>query len=223
MKKEHAVRAGMAPAILAAMTIIGVLFNACGRPESDADAGAKNVVPIAEKPSVEHQNPEQKKQAKECLICDFDSSSYQGQLSKQEIDGLLLALNDEYRAWATYDRVNKDFSDPRPFVNIQKAEGRHIERLQALFASFDLRVPENKWLGNAPTFKSLEEACRAGAAGEIANRELYSRLFGSTKREEIITVYKALQSASEENHLPAFQRCLGSGGSGRGPMNSPGR
>lgn len=198
--------------IIALITFAAVLSApSCASP-SVPDAGAnRNVVPVeperAEAPAAPDQG---------CRICDYDFSGYKGELNEKEVDALLLALNDEYHAWAVYDRVNKDFNDPRPFSNIQKAEGRHIDQLKLVFQNYDLPFPENRWLGEAEGFKSLREACEAGIAGEIANRDLYTELFESTEREDIITVYKALQSASEENHLPAFERCSGKG-SGRGP------
>jgi hypothetical protein len=34
-------------------------------------------------------------------------------------------------------------------------------------------------------------------------------LFASTERADIHQVYTALQTASEQNHLSAFQRCAG--------------
>ncbi|HUF05181.1 MAG TPA: DUF2202 domain-containing protein [Aridibacter sp.] len=193
-----------------AFAIAGSL-SACGETSTNTGAGNKN----DRSPVVQEMVQEPEKEGALCRICDLDHAAYKGPLSKEEIDGLLLALNDEYLAWATYDRVNKDFNDPRPFVNIQQAEGKHIERLKAVFTAYEVPVPENKWMGNVTGFKSLAEACKAGVDGEIANRDLYSRLFESTKKEDISLVYKALQSASEDNHLPAFQRCLESGG-GRG-------
>lgn len=157
-----------------------------------------------------------KKEETECKICDFDFENYKGELSKDEVNGLLLALNDEYMALATYQQINKDFDNPRPFINIEQAESRHAEKLKGLFEKYMIAVPENKWLGNAPKFESVQAACQAGVDAEIANRDLYTKLFDSTKREDILTVYKALQSASEENHLPAFQNCGGGKGKGKG-------
>lgn len=157
----------------------------------------------------------------ECKICSFDLSSYKGDLKKHEIDGLLLALNDEYMATAIYQQVNRDFHDPRPFVNIVEAEKRHAERLKGLFAKYGIQIPENPWPGKVPTYKTVAEACKAGVNAEIANRDLYTRLFKGTERQDILDTYRALQRASEENHLPAFQRC-GGGGGGRGPGNGRG-
>ena len=168
----------------------------------------------SEKDAVVTREQNQEKEEVECKICDFDYENYKGELSKEEIKGLLLALNDEYMAWATYDRINKDFEDPRPFANIQKSEERHAGRLKALFKTYKLPVPENKWVGDTPRFESVKAACKSGIDGEIANAALYERLFKSTDREDILFVYKNLKRASEENHLPAFKRC--SEGRGRG-------
>lgn len=160
--------------------------------------------------------PEKAKTAEnECKICSFDFASYRGELKKEEIDGLLLALNDEYMAWATYDQINKQFSNPRPFVNIQQSEARHIERLKEIFAVYKVDFPANPWPGKTPKFDSVAAACKAGVDAEIANRDLYGRLFDTTKREDILVVYRNLQRASEQNHLPAFKRCGDGPGGGR--------
>jgi hypothetical protein len=153
----------------------------------------------------------------ECKICTFDMAAYKGELKKEEVNGLLLALNDEYLATATYQQVNKDLGDPRPFVNIVRAEMRHAEMLKALFAKYGVPVPENPWPGDVPEFKSVADACKAGVEGEILNRDLYTSLFKSTERKDILDTYRNLQRASEENHLPAFERC---GGGGQGPRGN---
>ncbi|MBK9163202.1 MAG: DUF2202 domain-containing protein [Acidobacteria bacterium] len=119
-------------------------------------------------------------------------------------------------AIAIYQQVNREFNDPRPFVNIVRAEMRHADMLKALFTKYGMEIPENPWPGNVPTYKSVAEACKAGVEAEILNRDLYTRLFKTTERQDILDTYRALQRASEENHLPAFQRC-GGGGGGRGP------
>lgn len=160
----------------------------------------------------------------ECKICSFEFAAYKGDLKNEEVNGLLLALNDEYLAIATYEQVNKDHSSPRPFVNIVEAEKRHAEQLKQLFVKYGVTIPENPWTGNAPKFANISEACKAGVAGEIRNRDLYTKLFRSTERKDIIDVYKYLQRASEENHMPAFERCGGGGGrgpGGRGPGRGP--
>jgi hypothetical protein len=54
-------------------------------------------------------------------------------LNDTEVRALHEALDDEYRAWATYDQVIHDFGPERPFINIREAEARHIEALRSLF------------------------------------------------------------------------------------------
>lgn len=191
--------------------ISAMLFTfACGQGNGQVNQSNQTTPIVA--PTVEQT----KSSENECKICNFDYASYKGDLKKEEIEGLLLALNDEYLAWATYDQINKDFNNPRPFINIQQAEARHAERLKTVFKTYNLPVPENKWIGDVPKFETVTEACKAGVEAEIANRNLYKRLFETTTREDILIVYRALQRASEENHLPAFQRCGEGRGQGKG-------
>jgi hypothetical protein len=141
-------------------------------------------------------------------------------LTEAEIHALNEALDDEYLAWATYDQVIADFGEVRPFTNIREAEARHIEALCTLFARYGLSVPENPWPGKVARYASLQAACEAGVAAEIANGEMYERLLGATQRPDIVTVLRNLQEASQQRHLAAFQRCTqrsagGDGGSGR--------
>lgn len=188
------------------------IFTSCGQQQAKKTQNSTNEKVASTPASTEISE----KAETECKICDFDFENYKGELNKEEVDGLLLALNDEYLALAIYEQVNKDFDNPRPFTNIQQAEARHADKLKQLFETYKIPVPENLWMGNAPKFKSVAEACEAGIEGEIVNKNLYEKLFKSTEREDILTVYKALQRASEENHLPAFKRCSEGRGNGQG-------
>mgnify|MGYP002737684935 CR=1 FL=1 len=147
-------------------------------------------------------------------------------LTEKEIRALHDALDDEYKAWTTYDQVLADFGEVRPFSNIRDAERRHIEALRTLFVRYGLPVPENPWPGKIARFTSLQEACEAGVSDEIANAELYERLLEATERPDILAVLRNLQAASQERHLPAFQRCAegrGGGGKGKGREQRGGR
>lgn len=128
-------------------------------------------------------------------------------LTETEIRALNEALDDEYRAFATYEQVLADFGEVQPFNNILEAEGRHIEALRSLFARYGLSMPENPWPGKVDSYASLQAACEAGVAAEIANAEIYQRLLQSTERPDILTVFRNLHDASQQRHLPAFQRC----------------
>jgi len=128
-------------------------------------------------------------------------------LTEVEIHALNEALEDEYLAWTTYDQVIADFGEVRPFSNIREAEARHIEALCTLFECYGLAIPENPWPGKVERYASLQEACEAGVSAEIANGEMYERLLGSSQRQDIVMVLRNLQEASQQRHLPAFQRC----------------
>jgi hypothetical protein len=137
------------------------------------------------------------------------------QLSDVEVQALRDALDDEYRAWAIYDQVIRDFGAERPFINIRDAEARHIEALRALFHRYGLSIPENNWPGRVPRFASTREACQASIAAEVENAALYDRLMRGTNQQDILMVFGNLQRASQERHLPAFRRCA-TRGAGRG-------
>jgi hypothetical protein len=130
------------------------------------------------------------------------------QLSKKEIAALHEALDDEYKAWATYDQVIDDFGPIRPFINIRDAESRHIDALLQVFNDYDLTAPSNNWVGKAPRYEDVQTACAAGVEAEIENGELYERILESTAQPDILAVYHNLCDASQERHLPAFQRCV---------------
>jgi len=129
-------------------------------------------------------------------------------LNEIEIDTLLEALDDEYMAWATYDRVISDFGEVRPFINIRDAEERHIQALCSLFISYEIPIPENTWPGRIARYKTLHQACEAGIAAEIKNGQMYERLLATTDKEDILAVLRNLQGASQQRHLAAFQSCV---------------
>lgn len=138
------------------------------------------------------------------------------ELTGSEIRALHEALDDEYLAWTTYDQVIADFGAVAPFSNIRDAEARHIEALHTLYTLYGLPIPPNPWPGKAPRYASLQDACAAGVAAEIANGEMYQRLLAASQRPDIPIVFRNLQEASQQRHLPAFQRCA-QGGGGGGP------
>ncbi|MCL4772370.1 MAG: hypothetical protein KJZ98_00305 [Burkholderiaceae bacterium] len=137
-------------------------------------------------------------------------------LSRIEVHALEEALGDEYQAWSTYDQVIADFGEVRPFVNIRDAEARHIAALVALFERHGLNTPANPWPGKVVRYASVREACTAGVAAEIANAALYDRLLAATQRPDILAVFRSLQEASQQRHLPAFRRCAERSATGDG-------
>jgi hypothetical protein len=141
-------------------------------------------------------------------------------LDAQTQQALIDAINDEYKAKATYQKVLEKFGDVRPFSNIIKAEEHHIEELLPLFEKYGMAVPEDSWYAKVPEFATIDEALRAGVEAEIENAKMYDEFFKFVEEQDIIDVFKALRDASQDKHLPAFQRGLERGGTGQGQRST---
>jgi hypothetical protein len=128
-----------------------------------------------------------------------------------DLEALLVsALQEEYLAEWTYQRVLADFGDgAMPFATIVSSERQHVQAIVALFAKRGWKDPDSVWsLDNVTTFDTLPAACAGGVAVELEDGELYDGLLA---REDLpcdaATVFTNLRAASLENHLPAFERC----------------
>ncbi len=141
-------------------------------------------------------------------------------------DALIEALDDEYKARATYRYVINTFGPVRPFIHIVEAESRHIQALIPLFHRYGVPVPPDTWEQRIAHPGSIMEACKAGVEAEIENVAMYDRLLKVTAGyPDIQRVLMNLQRASSANHLPALQRCVArtSRGCDRGAAGSAGR
>ena len=124
-------------------------------------------------------------------------------------EAMTAAIQDEYRAQATYAKVLVDFGEVKPFVSIVGAEARHVQAVARLFTINALEVPASEWNeGNVPVFESLAAACAAAVAGETANVALYDQLLLLTLPENVRKVFERLRAASLLRHLSAFGRCV---------------
>lgn len=133
--------------------------------------------------------------------------------SSETADALLMALEDEYRAEATYAAILDKFGDIRPFSNVINAERRHAQRaiaeLDRLGIAYDA---QNPFTGTIAAPDTVLEACEAAVQAEIDNIALYDRLLPTIEDDEVRATLEDLQWASRERHLPAFQRCVDRGG-----------
>lgn len=96
----------------------------------------------------------------------------------------------------------------------------HAQELGVVMATYGMKAEANTLIGNKEIADAvpatIEEACEAGAAAEIANRDLYGPLIeAAASHADIVAVFRRLQQASENNHLPAFERFAGGRGGGR--------
>ena len=139
-------------------------------------------------------------------------------LDQKTQNALISALADERLAQATYRAVLNKFPGARPFINIIEAEKKHESLLIPLFAKYGVAVPNNEFdLAEIAVPENLIEACKVGVNAENENIALYDGFFQFVKEPDIKEIFTRLQSASRDNHLPAFTRCSeGGSGGGRG-------
>ncbi len=128
-------------------------------------------------------------------------------LSADEVKALQEAVLEEYGALNLYQAVIDQFGSVAPFVQIAKSEQQHVNMLISQAEKRGVEVPANPGLTTAVSFDSLTDACAAGVAAEIADAALYDELMPVTTHADLLQVYQNLQSASLENHLPAFEAC----------------
>ena len=146
--------------------------------------------------------------ADDCLLVD-DLEYPAGKLSVAAQKALDEAINDEYKALSVYEAVIAKFGTVRPFSMIKGAEEQHIASLKAIYDKYDLDVPENTWPSKVSAPTTLQEACQIGVEAEIANATLYKDMLlpAVEDYEDIVIVFTNLMNASEQKHLPAFEKC----------------
>jgi len=122
----------------------------------------------------------------------------------------LVGAEGEYVAYATYDAILEEYGNVNPYANIMAAEAKHIDALKDILDRYHVAYPdENPYLGVIEAPASLAEAEQAGVDAEIANVLLYEeQLEAVADYPDIVDVFLNLQSASQEQHLPAFERAL---------------
>lgn len=145
--------------------------------------------------------------------------------SPQDVAALQEALDDEYRAEATYAAIIERFGEIRPFINIIQAERRHAERAKAEMDRLGIEYAAvNPFIGTIAAPDTVLAACEAAVQAEVDNIALYDRLLPQIEDPQVHATLTALQGASQERHLPAFRRCVDRGGEmGRGPGHAMGQ
>lgn len=127
-------------------------------------------------------------------------------LGKNARAALLEALDDERAAEDLYRAVIARYGPISPFVNIVESERMHQQRLVHLLIRYGLEVPPRT--ATRPVLaETLEEQCRRAVDAEHANIAMYERFLRSVEEADIRRVFRHLQAAARDNHLPAFERC----------------
>jgi hypothetical protein len=122
------------------------------------------------------------------------------------------AINDEYFARAFYTAVMEKFGNIRPFSNIVQAEDRHVQLWNTLFTQYGLDIPEDTFAGNVEIPDTLVAACQMGVEAEIANVTMYDNFLNFVQEPDLKAVFTQLRQVSQNNHLPAFERCVANNG-----------
>ncbi len=128
-------------------------------------------------------------------------------LSAAEGEALQKAILEEYGALNLYQAVIDQFGAVYPFTMIAQGEQQHVNVLLAQAAKYGVTAPANPGLANPLAVDSLTQACQLGVEAEIADAALYDELMAVTAHSDLLRVYANLQSASLNNHLPAFEAC----------------
>jgi len=132
---------------------------------------------------------------------------------------LTYAIQDEYLAQAEYKAIIAKFGVDRPFTNIMKAEGTHVEHLLPLFAAYNVPVPADTATEHVALPETLQEIYQIGVTAEVHNIGMYAAFLAQEGLpDDVKDVFEALKRASE-SHLQAFQRNADKPGNGQGTRN----
>lgn len=128
-------------------------------------------------------------------------------LNSKTQQALKEALADEYKSRAFYQAVINKFGEVRPFSNIVMAEARHAAALEQLFIQYKVAIPPDAYANKIEAPGSLLTACQMSIVTEKENREMYDRFLAFIQEPDIRMVLERLRDASQQKHLPAFERC----------------
>lgn len=121
---------------------------------------------------------------------------------------LQIAIYDEYRAQASYQRVIETFGIIAPFAHIVQAETQHIAALLPLLHRYQVPIPVNDWYAHLSPAYTFRENCELGVAAEIQNVQMYDHLLNYIQQPDIRFIFNNLRAASLFHHLPAFRWCV---------------
>lgn len=120
---------------------------------------------------------------------------------------LTRALTEEHQAKASYDNVLATLGNVGPFPQIASAEGAHVAALEKVARAHGVDVAGITATGT-PSPSTLAQACQMGVAAEKADVALYDELLPQvTGYPDVTAVFTNLRAASQDSHLPAFERC----------------
>lgn len=164
------------------------------------------------RPSVPYTNPEIRRAVAAvalAFVCGAGIALPAGGATDEKVAAALReALRDEIRSRETYRAVIEKHGPIRPFTRIVDAEQNHINALQSQFRRLAIDVPPTTPIA-VEVPPTVGDACRAAVEAERANAAMYDDLIERAAGDKTVAgVFRRLQRASLEHHLPAFQRCV---------------
>lgn len=134
---------------------------------------------------------------------------------------LTAAIEDEYTAQGEYNAIIEKFGEKKPFTNIVRVEGMHIDSLLPLLEKYDVTVPKNDAAKQVTLPKNLQASYEAGIKAEKANIKLYQDFLKQGNVPDDVKVVLEKLIANSQNHLAAFEKAAnGTIDSGNGQGNS---
>lgn len=118
---------------------------------------------------------------------------------------LTYAIQDEYMAQAEYGAIMDKYGVQKPFSNIIKAEGKHIDMLLPLLKAYDVTVPKNDATDRVKVPENLEKSYTAGVEAEKKNIAMYESFLKQDLPDDVKLVMERLLEGSKK-HLAAFER-----------------
>jgi hypothetical protein len=150
-------------------------------------------------------------------------------ISEEALALMQEAIQDEYRSHTIYQQVVADFGEVLPFLHTMEAELRHAAALERLYRQRSLVPPAPAAAvteGPVRRYESVLAACTDSVQTEVDNVAIYDRLLALELPPDVRRVAEFNREASQERHLPAYQRCVDGGGQytmGQGCRHGQGR
>lgn len=117
---------------------------------------------------------------------------------------LTFLIEDEYKARAEYVALVEKFGEVAPFVNLIKAETKHINALVNQFNLYGLEIPADNGSEFAVIPTTLAEAYAIGIQAETSNIALYENFLKQDLPVSVVRTFTNLMNASV-NHLATFE------------------
>ena len=125
-------------------------------------------------------------------------------LNENDVRALNIALEQQYRSFATHDQVIRDFGPAQPLERIRDVEKGHIRVVEWLHTRYAVSLPKYHGRAHIPHFADFAHACAAAIESEREHLLVYRRLIESAREADVLGELRNLERASRDGHLPAL-------------------